>query len=323
MVARGPEGAERGASGNGLEVDWQAPGETSAEVRRRAARTRRRRSAGGGAARREQRRRTSPMRWRRSAPRSSTSPCTGGIHPTMPGPPSGCSSAPRRARLHAVTFTCAYAVGSAFALAAGSRRLRTALDGPRGRGGGRARVRRRAPPARGARPSSNPAGPARRHGAGAGAVACPRATGCCGPTGMSSGGRATCSSGTATPRRSSPASEARLLEALVERAPAVVAKVDLVDDGSRRARRRGGRRPAPRQARPAGARHPVRPPPRLRQRPRGRPRGLNLGRELPAVGARRSGSGVAGVERRVRDGHLGALAVTSPADGGAASAIQA
>jgi uroporphyrinogen-III synthase len=127
VVARGPK-ARSAALGNGLEVHWQAPGETSAEV---LDHVRARSVAGqrvvvqrdGGDARLAEA--ISALgadvvdvpvyRWRL---------------PEDPAPARRLLEQAVSGRLHALTFTCAYAVGNAFALADDPDGLRAALDGP-------------------------------------------------------------------------------------------------------------------------------------------------------------------------------------------------
>ena len=144
VVARGPK-ARSAAIANGLEVHWQAPGETSAEVVAELARTRSRRAARGRAARRE--RVAAPRRRarRRSGPRSSTCPSTAGTYPTTPGPRSACSRRPPRgvstrspspARTRCATRSSCHRIRDG---------LRTALDGPVAAVAVGPGVRRRAP----------------------------------------------------------------------------------------------------------------------------------------------------------------------------------
>ena len=227
VVARGPK-ARSAAIGNGLEVDWQAPGETSAEV---IAELRTRCVAG---------QRVVVQRDGSRSPHVADALAELGADvvdvpvyrwdpPGDAGPAIRLLDAAAARRLHAVTFTCAYAVGSAFALAPDPDALRTALNGPV------------------AAVAVGPvcAGALRQHGVetivepgrarlGAMVQALVRSLSARHRVLRSDGhelrwqgdllvgeGHAAQLTGT----------EARLLEMLVERAPAVVAKVDLVEAG--------------------------------------------------------------------------------------------
>ena len=127
VVARGPK-ARSAADSNGVRVHWEAPGETSAEVLRWL-------REHGVTGRRVvvQRDGGAPLlaaavedlgaevldlpvyRWRQ---------------PPDPRPALRLLEAAADERLHAVTFTCSYAVESAFELAPDPERLRAALTGP-------------------------------------------------------------------------------------------------------------------------------------------------------------------------------------------------
>jgi uroporphyrinogen-III synthase len=128
VVARGPK-ARSAAIANGLEVHWQAPGETSAEV---VAELRARGVAGT---------RVVVQRDGSASPHVADALAALGAEvvdvpvyrwgpPDDPGPAVRLLEAAAARRLHAITFTCAYAVGSAFELSPDPDGLRSALDGP-------------------------------------------------------------------------------------------------------------------------------------------------------------------------------------------------
>ena len=257
------------------------------------AHARRRRAARGRAARRRARRRTSPMRSRRSGPRSSTCPSTGGIRPTTPGPPVRLlergrrEASPRhhlhlrvrgRQRLRAVT---------------GSRRpprrpstvpwprWRSVPCAPTRSGTHGVDGRRRAAP-----------GAPRRDGAGAGRGAVGSAPGAARRRRTTLRWQGDLLIGVDHEAQLT-ASEARLLESLVERSPAVVAKADLVDPG---------REPHAAEAAVARLRTKLGPlAPAIRSVPggatpapsRSRPRGLNLGCDADRPWRVRGGPGQA------------------------------
>jgi len=127
VLARGPK-ARSAAIGAGLDVGWQAPGETSAEVVEHL------RSL-GVANRRVvvQRDGGEPLladRIRRLGAEVVDVPVYRWQVPDDDAPALRLIEAACARRLDAVTFTCAYAVGSAFALAPDPDALRDALAGP-------------------------------------------------------------------------------------------------------------------------------------------------------------------------------------------------
>lgn len=128
VCARGPK-ARSTAIGNGIEVHWQAPGETSAEV---VAELRARGIAG---------QRVVVQRDGAGKPHLAVALSELGAEvvdvpvyrwelPSDPGPAVRVLEAATAHRLHALTFTCAYAVSQAFELAPDPAALRDALDGP-------------------------------------------------------------------------------------------------------------------------------------------------------------------------------------------------
>lgn len=128
VLARGPKARSAGI-GNGLEVHWQAPGETSAEVVQHL----RERGVAG--------QRVIVQRDGSDDPLLADTLAAMGAEvvdvpvyrwqlPDDPGPAVRLLEAACAVRLHALTFTCAYAVGSAFALAPDPDALRVALAGP-------------------------------------------------------------------------------------------------------------------------------------------------------------------------------------------------
>jgi uroporphyrinogen-III synthase len=225
VLARGPK-ARSAANAHGVEIHWEAPGETSAEV---VAWLRRWGAAGRRIA--VQRDGGDPLlgdALRTAGADVVDVPVYRWHAPADGGPARRLLDAATAGRLHAVTFTCAYAVGSAFELAPDPVRLRAALDGRvlavavgpvteaalRKRG-----VRRVVTPARA------------RLGAmvqalTAALVASAQEVHLEGGAVMWQGDLLVHGDGTTAPL--TPA-EARLLRALVERAPAVVAKRALVE----------------------------------------------------------------------------------------------
>jgi len=128
VVARGPK-ARSAAIGNGLDVDWQAPGETSAEIVEHLGRL-------GVAGRRV-------VVQRDGGDGRLLADAVAGLGADVIDVavyrwdlPEDCGPAVRlletaaAGHLHALTFTCAYAVGSAFRLSPHPAALRDALCGP-------------------------------------------------------------------------------------------------------------------------------------------------------------------------------------------------
>jgi uroporphyrinogen-III synthase len=128
VVARGPK-ARTAAIGNGLEVHWQAPGETSAEL---VAHLR----AEGVAGQRVVVQRDGGERPLLADALAALGadvvdvPVYRWDPPEDPGPAVRLLEAAAAGRVHALTFTCAYAVGSAFSLAPDPDGLVEALNGP-------------------------------------------------------------------------------------------------------------------------------------------------------------------------------------------------
>lgn len=125
VLARGPK-ARSAAIANGLEVDWHAPGETSAEVVARLAEV-------GVAGKRVvvQRDGGEPVLADAVAALGAEVvdvPVYRWQLPDDEAPAVRLLDAAVAGRLHALTFTCAYAVGSAFALAPDPEGLRAALS---------------------------------------------------------------------------------------------------------------------------------------------------------------------------------------------------
>jgi uroporphyrinogen-III synthase len=127
VLARGPK-ARSAAIGAGLDVHWQAPGETSAELLARLAeldvagtRVAVQRDGGGPVLADAVRELGAEVvdvpiyRWQL---------------PDDPGPAQRLIDAAIGGRLDAVTFTCAYGVGATFAIADDPAALAAALDGP-------------------------------------------------------------------------------------------------------------------------------------------------------------------------------------------------
>jgi uroporphyrinogen-III synthase len=114
VVARGPKARSAGI-GNGLEVDWQAPGETSAEVLTHLRDV-------GLAGRRVVVQRDGGDPWLATEIAALGAqvvdvPIYAWRSPEDNGPAIRLLEATAAGRIHALTFTCAYGVGSAFALA--------------------------------------------------------------------------------------------------------------------------------------------------------------------------------------------------------------
>ncbi|MGH9113675.1 MAG: uroporphyrinogen-III synthase, partial [Acidimicrobiales bacterium] len=127
VIARGPK-ARSAAIGAGLEVDWQAPSETSDEMVDHLARLglRRRRVV-------VQRDGGDPLvadRFRRLGADVVDVPVYRWHRPDDPAPARRLLDAATTGRVHALTFTCAYAVATTFGLAADADALVTALNGP-------------------------------------------------------------------------------------------------------------------------------------------------------------------------------------------------
>jgi uroporphyrinogen-III synthase len=127
VVARGPK-ARSAAIGAGLEVDWQAPNETSEEMVEHLERlgVRRRRVV-------VQRDGGDPVvaeRLRSLGAEVVDVPVYRWHPPDDTAPGRRLLDAATAGRVHALTFTCAYAVGNAFALAADPAGLAAALNGP-------------------------------------------------------------------------------------------------------------------------------------------------------------------------------------------------
>ena len=127
VLARGPK-ARGAADANGLTVHWAAPGETSTELLAHLTRQ-------GVAGQRILVQRDGGEPHLATALRDLGAevvdvPVYRWHDPHDPGPAVRLLDAAAGGRLHAVTFTCAHAVGSAFALAPDPEALRAALDGP-------------------------------------------------------------------------------------------------------------------------------------------------------------------------------------------------
>ena len=261
VLARGPK-ARSAAIGAGLDVDWQAADETSAEVLAHLADV-------GVAGRRVivQRDGGDPLLAdgiRSLGAEVVDVPVYRWHLPEVTAPAIRLIEAACAGRLDAVTFTCAYAVTNTFALAPEPEALprRPVRAGRRGRG--RPGVRGRAPPPRRGPGRRARPGPARRHGQGArgrdGADP-PRAP----PrrrrprvAGVGPRRRRVRRPGRAHPRRGAAARPARHPGAGGRR------QVGAGRGRGRHPRRRGDGGPAPRQARSAGRRDPHGPPAGLR-----------------------------------------------------------
>lgn len=127
VLARGPK-ARAAALTQGVAVHWEAPGETGAEVLERL-------RSNGVAGRRVLVQRDGGDPWLADELRALGAlvldvPVYRWHQPTDPGPAVRLLDAVAAGDLHAVTFTCSYAVGSAFALASDAAALRAALCGP-------------------------------------------------------------------------------------------------------------------------------------------------------------------------------------------------